>query len=239
MLTVAGLAAWEWGRLLNLAWPLGRISYCLLITGLLILAWWGRESQLFFWLLLLLTCGYWCGVVFWLWCYQANPGLRNSSLSWQVAGLFTLVVPWVMLMVLREAPGFGAQYVLFLLLLIWIADSGAYLVGRRWGRRKLAPTISPGKTREGAFGALAATLLFSLMGVATIDVAQWPLFVLICMVTVMFSIVGDLFESMLKRQYKAKDSGFLLPGHGGVLDRVDSLTAAAPIFVLGLYGVLG
>ena len=238
LLGIVLLAAWEWGQLLNLTWPLGRIGYCLLILGLLIVAWWGLENRLFFWLLLVSACIYWCGVLFWLWRYASNPGLKNSLLSWQLAGLFTLVVPWVALMALRGTPDFGARYVLFLFILIWIADSGAYLVGRRWGRRKLAPAISPGKTREGAFGALAATLLFSLVGAALFDMARWPWFILVCMVTVAFSIVGDLFESMLKRQHSAKDSGFLLPGHGGVLDRLDSLMAAAPVFLLGLYGVM-
>jgi phosphatidate cytidylyltransferase len=216
LLAIVLLAAWEWSQLLNLAWPFERIGYCLLTLGLLIVAWGGLENRLFVWLLLVLACAFWCGVLFWLWRYAANPELRNSPLSWQLAGLFTLVVPWVLLMDLRGAPGFGAQYVLFLLLLVWIADSGAYFVGRRWGRRKLAPGISPGKTREGAFGALAATLLFSLLGGAVLGMARWPWFILVCMVTVVFSIVGDLFESMLKRQHSAKDSGYLLPGHGGV-----------------------
>ena len=131
---------------------------------------------------------------------------------------------------------FGPGYVLFLLLLIWVADIGAYFAGRRWGRRKLAPAISPGKTWEGVWGAAAAALVFALVGAVVLGVgcalarrswrSAWS--------TVGFSIVGDLFESMLKRQRGVKDSGSLLPGHGGVLDRLDSLTAAAPVFLLGL-----
>jgi phosphatidate cytidylyltransferase len=152
------------------------------------------------------------------------------------AGVVVLVAPWVALMGLRD--DFGPAYVLFLLLLIWVADTGAYFAGRRWGRRKLAPTISPGKTWEGVFGAGMATLAFALVGAAVLEEgARWPGFVAVCMVTVGFSIVGDLFESMMKRQRGVKDSGSLLPGHGGVLDRFDSLTAAAPAFLLGLYGM--
>jgi phosphatidate cytidylyltransferase len=135
---------------------------------------------------------------------------------------------------------FGPGYVLFLFLLIWVADIGAYFAGRRWGRRKLALAISPGKTWEGAVGAGAAALAFALAGAAALGLgSRWPGFVAICMVTVGFSIAGDLFESMMKRQRGLKDSGSLLPGHGGVLDRVDSLTAAAPVFLLGLHGIRG
>jgi phosphatidate cytidylyltransferase len=149
-----------------------------------------------------------------------------------------LVALWVALMGLRG--DFGPGYVLFLLLLIWVADIGAYFAGRHWGQRKLAPVISPGKTWEGVWGATAAALAFALLGAAVLGIGtRWPWFVAICMVTVGFSIIGDLFESMIKRQRGVKDSGSLLPGHGGVLDRIDSLTAAAPVFLLGLYGMHG
>jgi phosphatidate cytidylyltransferase len=148
---------------------------------------------------------------------------------------------WVALAGLRDAPAFGVPLVLFLMGLVWIADSGAFFAGRRWGRHKLAPRISPKKTREGAYGALAATLVFAAITglLLDMDVASWALFILISMVTVLFSIVGDLFESMVKRQHDVKDSGVLLPGHGGVLDRIDSMQAAAPIFLLGMQSVFG
>jgi phosphatidate cytidylyltransferase len=169
---------------------------------------------------------------------RAPTRQENRSATIAVAGVIVLAAPWVAFMALRDE--FGPAYVLFLFLLVWIADIGAYFAGRRWGRRKLAVTISPGKTWEGALGAGMAALMFALAGAAVLGVgARWPWFVAICMVTVGFSIVGDLFESMLKRQCGMKDSGTLLPGHGGVLDRVDSLTAAAPIFLLGLYGMRG
>jgi phosphatidate cytidylyltransferase len=127
--------------------------------------------------------------------------------------------------------------VLFLLVLIWIADSGAYFAGRRWGRRKLAPLVSPGKTREGAYGALAGGLLWGgvLAALYGVSVPQQGGLVLLCLLTVVASIVGDLYESLSKRERGVKDSGSLLPGHGGILDRIDSLTAAAPVFALGLH----
>jgi phosphatidate cytidylyltransferase len=125
---------------------------------------------------------------------------------------------------------------LYLLSLVWVADIGAYFSGRRFGRNKLAPAISPGKTREGLIGGLLANLLWMLVvywisqgwGIALLP------FLLVGVATSLISVVGDLFESVLKREAGVKDSGSLLPGHGGVLDRVDSLIAATPVYVSGL-----
>jgi phosphatidate cytidylyltransferase len=132
--------------------------------------------------------------------------------------------------------GIGPALLLFLMVLIWVVDSAAYFSGKRWGRVKLAPFISPGKTREGLYGALVGMVIFSLVlwywgGMGRVG---WFAILLLCMTTGLFSVVGDLFESLLKRQRGVKDSGHLLPGHGGVLDRIDSLTAASPIFLFGL-----
>jgi phosphatidate cytidylyltransferase len=120
------------------------------------------------------------------------------------------------------------------LILIWVADSGAYFVGRQWGKNKLAPRVSPGKTIEGLLGALAGGLIWGYAGMVWFEPKSGWLFVALCFVTVLFSVLGDLVESLFKRNAGVKDSGQLLPGHGGVLDRLDSLTSAAPVFVLGL-----
>ena len=129
---------------------------------------------------------------------------------------------------------------LFLLVLIWIADSGAYFAGSRWGKRKLAPAISPGKSWEGVYGALLGALLCGvLLAWYYQDSAGAVWLIPVCILTVIMSVVGDLFESVLKRKMGMKDSGTLLPGHGGVLDRIDSLTAAAPVFMLGLQLSIG
>jgi phosphatidate cytidylyltransferase len=120
--------------------------------------------------------------------------------------------------------------------LIWLADSAAFFVGRRWGRHRLAPRVSPGKTWEGVCGALLAVPLVALP-LAWLPVrapATAPQLLALCACAVLASVVGDLFESQMKRRAGVKDSGALLPGHGGVLDRIDSLTAAAPLFYLGL-----
>ena len=131
---------------------------------------------------------------------------------------------------------YGGPTLLYLFTLIWLADIGAYFVGRRFGRRKLAPLISPGKTWEGVGGGLAATLVWMLLVYAMpIDPKpHLPVFLLLGLVTVAVSVVGDLFVSVLKREAGVKDSGKLLPGHGGMLDRIDSVTAAAPVFLAGL-----
>ena len=124
---------------------------------------------------------------------------------------------------------------MFALLIVWVADSGAYFAGVRFGKNKLAPRISPGKSWEGFFGGIAATVVlavlsFSILGLAP---ASLPALLLLTVVTTLFSVAGDLFESLLKRHAGAKDSSHLIPGHGGMLDRVDSLLAALPVFMLG------
>jgi phosphatidate cytidylyltransferase len=122
-----------------------------------------------------------------------------------------------------------------MLTLVWLADIGAYFSGRKFGKRKLAPSISPGKTWEGVYGGVLVNLIWILLVFWLID--GWGIgllpFVLIGVATVAISVVGDLFESVLKREAGVKDSGQLLPGHGGVLDRIDSVIAATPVFVSG------
>ncbi len=147
---------------------------------------------------------------------------------------------WAALVVLHGQVKDGPSYLFFLMLLIWVADSGAYFAGRRWGRHKLAPAISPGKTWEGVYGALfGAAVGGLLLSWYQNDVAGVYWLVPVCIFTVLMSVVGDLFESIMKRIADMKDSGTLLPGHGGVLDRIDSLTAAAPVFLVGLQLVIG
>jgi phosphatidate cytidylyltransferase len=123
--------------------------------------------------------------------------------------------------------------VLAALILVWVADTAAYFAGRKWGRRKLAPSISPGKTWEGAWGGLAAAVAYAIIcGTFLLGTMGWPALVVAAAVLTAISIVGDLFESAAKRQAGVKDSGALLPGHGGILDRIDSATAVLPVAAL-------
>jgi phosphatidate cytidylyltransferase len=146
------------------------------------------------------------------------------------AGLLVLVPAWLALARLHAA---GPQLLLFLILLVGAADVGAYFAGRRFGHNTLAPRVSPGKTWEGVLGGLVAAALLAAVGVWWFKVDA-PRFLALCVVVVVASIIGDLTESLFKRHAGLKDSGRLLPGHGGLLDRVDSVTAAAPVFLIGL-----
>ncbi len=121
----------------------------------------------------------------------------------------------------------------FLLVLIWTADVCAFFSGRRWGKNHLAPRISPGKTWEGVYGALAGcTLLVIIFNIMfELEIIDLIGFIIVCLLTVMISIVGDLLVSLMKRRVNLKDSGHFIPGHGGVLDRIDSLSSAAPVFL--------
>lgn len=133
----------------------------------------------------------------------------------------------------------GGWILLYLLTLVWVADIGAYFSGRRFGKHKLAPGISPGKTWEGVAGGIILNIVWMLIVFQLSkgwDIVLWQ-FLLIGLATSVISVVGDLYESILKREASVKDSGKLLPGHGGVLDRIDSVIAATPIFVVGLYVV--
>jgi phosphatidate cytidylyltransferase len=156
-------------------------------------------------------------------------------------GLLVLVPAWLALVVLQRQPG-GAWWVLYVFSLVWVADTGAYFAGKQFGRTKLAPKVSPGKSVEGLVGGLLATLMLAL-GVATqTDMAGnvgVAVFVAVSMFTVLASVQGDLFESMIKRQRGIKDSSQILPGHGGLLDRIDSVTAAAPVFVACMFWLGG
>lgn len=162
--------------------------------------------------------------------------LQGLNLSQLIEGLIVLVPAWLALVLIQRMPHDGPLLLIFLLLLIWSADIGAYFSGRRWGRVKLAPRVSPGKTREGVYGGMAGAVVCGVLLAwwRDLELTSYPFAVALCLITALVSVVGDLFVSMLKRLRGVKDSGALLPGHGGLLDRIDSLTAAAPLFLFGL-----
>ncbi|MGD2081882.1 MAG: phosphatidate cytidylyltransferase [Chromatiales bacterium] len=165
----------------------------------------------------------------------ARPGGREPDLLQGLAAFPVLVPAWAAFVVLHASEPAGPALVLFLLFTIWVSDSAAFFAGRRWGRARLAPSLSPGKTWAGLYGALAGSALCAGLLVwwaPDARLAPWMALAL-CWAATLASVVGDLFESLMKRRCGVKDSGRLLPGHGGVLDRIDSLTAAAPVFTLG------
>jgi phosphatidate cytidylyltransferase len=158
----------------------------------------------------------------------------HSVTPWSagLAGLLALVPAWLALMRMLDLPQ-GAHWVLFTFLLVWGADIGAYFAGHRFGRTRLAPQVSPGKTWEGVAGGFALSAVVAIAGSAWFSLPLYT-FVPLCLSAVGFSIIGDLTESLLKRFAGVKDSGTLFPGHGGVMDRIDSVTGAAPVLLFGL-----
>lgn len=227
--------AWEWAALAGLATVRGRIPFLAALAVGMGLLWQAPASGWSVWLLAVLS-------LWWWWVALALSKIRVvgtlRGLAWRLlaAGALVLLGPWLALVHIHGLSHNGPLLVLFLLVLIWIADSAAYFSGRRWGRTKLAPVLSPGKTWAGVYGALVGGLLWGLLLVGGLAL-RWDqalLALAVCVVSVAMSIVGDLYESLLKRRRGLKDSGRLLPGHGGILDRIDSLTAAAPFFALGL-----
>lgn len=182
------------------------------------------------------VCG--AGAAFWLLVAPRwlATGWRASGYPGAAAGVIVLLAAWVAIASLQAR---SPWLVLAAMAVVWIADIAAYFAGRRFGQRKLAPAISPGKTWEGVWGALAAVAAYAVLLVALTPAAFVPAglaaklaFVAFLPLLAAVSVVGDLFESLLKRQAGVKDSGGLLPGHGGVLDRIDALLAAMPFAAL-------
>ena len=237
MAAVIALAAWEWAAIAGYTKPSLRFTYTLLVISLLGLAYVFRLSPLPIWMnVFVVVC--WLAALWMVVHYQKHGGSDFvMPLPAVVMGVLVLVPPWLSLIVLRADEPDGVKSVLFLLVLIWSADIAAYFCGRRWGKSKLCDRVSPGKSWEGVYGALLAAAGLGLV-MALYQHMQWAdllIFTAICLITVLASILGDLLESLMKRQGNVKDSGSLLPGHGGVLDRIDSLTAALPVFVCALW----
>ncbi|HHJ80214.1 MAG TPA: phosphatidate cytidylyltransferase [Candidatus Tenderia electrophaga] len=232
------LGSWEWARLIGLQSTLARSSYVAFIAMLLYLSTFLLATSEGFVFAVLVVAGLWWLVgTAWVFRYRGETGLKPADTQFGLfIGVVVLIPTWLAMTYIHAFSDDGPAMLLFVMVLIWAADSGAYFAGRKFGKHKLAPRVSPGKTIEGVVGGLFAAALFSVIGAASFDlpVLGGISFVLLSVVVVLLSVIGDLFESLFKRRAGVKDSGQLLPGHGGVLDRIDSLTAAAPIFALAL-----
>lgn len=228
---VVFLAAYEWSFLMGIK----KFPFTLIYPLVVLFALFASLSLMIL-PLLLVTFAWWLLVAGLIISYPKTKSIwGNNILIRGLMGLLVLVPCWVALNLIRHGEH-GIYTLLFLFVLIWGADSGAYFVGKKWGKNHLAPNVSPGKTFEGLYGALITSLFITslVLWFLGLSLKMWICFLMLSILTVLFSIVGDLFESMLKRNENLKDSGHLLPGHGGILDRIDSLTAAAPVFVLGI-----
>ena len=237
---IAAVAAWEWGKLMGFgatarfALGLAFIVICGVIgfvqpaalglaDGFVDAAWclgrWFYLPAAFFWLLV---------VPLWM---RRRWALPKSAFGAAI-GLLVLLPPWLALVQLRQA---GALALLAIMATVWVADIAAYVFGRSFGKHKLAPTISPGKTWEGALGGVAAVVAYGFVLAPRLPAAlanHYGVLLVVLVVLTAVGVVGDLFESLLKRQAGLKDSSNVLPGHGGVLDRIDSLTSTLPLVAL-------
>lgn len=241
------LSAWEWSAFMGLKKGLARLCYVGAMALLLVVAnfYWpiealwqngtliGSANYVF-----TLAVAWWLVACALVWTYPRTARAWHNGLMMRAfAGVLTLVPMWLALNVLRSAgyendASHGSVLIMVVLGIVWSADIGAYFSGKNLGKHKLMPLVSPNKTIEGLVGGLICSALFVVIfcHFANVSVDNWLLYAILAAVVGLFSAVGDLLESMFKREVNLKDSGSCLPGHGGILDRIDSLTAAAPLF---------
>ncbi|MDQ8038128.1 MAG: phosphatidate cytidylyltransferase [Pedobacter sp.] len=230
---IVAVAAWEWTAMMGWKQPALRGAYAAVVLGALAAL--ALVPELF---KLVQLPALSIAVLFWLLAHRLVRAYPAGTDTWANTTMlvpigFVLLVPaWLGL---TQLHGLSAWWLMYLFVLVWGADTGAYFAGRAFGKTKLAPSVSPGKTLEGFFGGLLLTMAvaFAVAFYRELEGQRFWAFLLLSLLTVLASVLGDLFESMVKRHAGIKDSGTIFPGHGGALDRIDSLTAAAPVFALG------
>jgi len=228
---VVALGAWEYSQLIQIKRPSLKTLYSAAVA---LAALSSAFCEPLLMPLLLVSAVWWLFNIAWILLYPKYTCYWYSSWAVRLANGFFIFVP--MLAALAALHKQNPDLVLLLLVLIWSADSGAYFIGRAIGKHKLCPRVSPGKTVEGAIGGIVTTIgvmaLYVGLLLENASSEQYLIYAILALLVANASVVGDLFESLFKRISNIKDSGNLLPGHGGIFDRIDSLTAAAPIFYL-------
>ena len=254
LVPVFGILAWEWSRLLQTNWAI-RAGFILITLAVIGALFYQLDQQQFFqqallpqsWTdvypfkLLVVSLLIWVVATALVLIYpKGGKVLFKGPWLRSVFGIVVLASAWLAIVVIRsfnivEDHNTGAWMLLLMLVIIWGADVGAYFAGKNFGKTKLAPVVSPNKTWEGVFGGLllAIAVGITLATVLSLQI-EWLRFALFLVVLVALSVIGDLFESMLKRRAEIKDSSNILPGHGGLLDRLDSTLSVAPFFVTGV-----
>jgi phosphatidate cytidylyltransferase len=233
------IGAWEWANFAGIEKQVGRITYAVVLSTVVF-----AVSQLpaEYQLPLLYVA-----LVWWILAFVLVRSYPRSSHYWHATqarlllGFIVLLPMWIGFVQLKTY-GLSDFLIFYVMLIVWGADVGAYFAGRTFGKNKLAPNVSPGKTWEGVYGGLMTTLLIAIGGGyclteytnIVLDPLKWAALIAVTLLVTMVSVLGDLVESMLKRYRGIKDSSQLLPGHGGIMDRIDSMTAAVPVFALAL-----
>lgn len=255
---VALLSWYEWFKLFirfskrnAIQFLIGLSIYLLGGVGLLVLA---SSAELYHYhegvYLFPILTAFWIGIFIWMWLTNplksyprqiiVNHSLDSFGLSqftWLITGYLVIIGFWLGLMTIRIMPNLGSFYILGLFVFVWLADSGAYFIGKKFGQTKIFPKGSPNKTFAGFFGGYfsAVTIaIFAFYNISLPDTLGLLEFILLASLLYLFAVYGDLFESVIKRLQGVKDSGNILPGHGGILDRLDSLYATVPIYALML-----
>ena len=235
---IVAIAAWEWARISGYEAQSLRCAYAIYVAVCLIFVRYLPATPILY-----------AGLIWWVVAIVLVMRYPDTSRIWRQRsvklgiGLLVLIPFWKTMLSIREAElnidlDLSVHHLLFYgLLIIWAADTGAYFAGRAFGKAKLAPAVSPGKSWAGAWGGLASTMLLALIAAYLLELSFTLTLqlVLITVITTVVSIFGDLTESMFKRDAGIKDSSSLLPGHGGVLDRIDSLTASIPVLTALLF----
>ena len=242
VVAVFALAAWEWAQLASLKKQLFRVLYALTVAALLLwlINFTGLNKPYYLGIntdyvrdVFGAGCTFWAIALLWVLSYPASSVVWGSALVRGLMG-FLVLVPAAMALMYIKGLNDGQWYFLYVGSIVVVADSCAYFAGKQWGKKKLAAKVSPGKSWAGFFGGLAGCVVLALMvsgffSVVSLSTIQ---LIIVTLITGLASVLGDLLESMMKRHSGIKDSSNILPGHGGILDRIDSVCAAAPVFVL-------
>lgn len=250
MLVIFALSSWEWAQFLHFTTKRSKSIFTILLTTLAAIIYY-LPSYVYlpiniFEIILLSSIAWWSVALVLVLSYPKSVKLWGTSFFNKLLFAFFTLMPFFIAMIQLRQINYGlnsyegAYWLLYILVLVWATDSGAYFAGRLWGKHKLAPSVSPGKTIEGLMGGVASSIIIGLLVYYShfFNAPFYP-FMISSIVAIFASVLGDLTESMFKREANIKDSGHLIPGHGGILDRIDSLTAAMPIFAAFILYIFG
>ena len=234
---IVTVAAWEWANLAGYSSQAVRLGYSAIVAGLVAtVGYFMPHIESLSTLILSAGAAWWLLACFLIIQYPKKVSLWQAKPVRAVLGLLVLIPMWVGFMALKSQQH-SSLIIVYVMLLIWGADTGAYFAGKTWGKAKLAPNVSPGKSWAGFWGGLATTGLIAIIFTLCVDywlrpvtVDDFTLLAIMTAITAVISVMGDLLESMMKRHRGIKDSSQLLPGHGGVLDRIDSMASAVTVF---------